>query len=117
MKSAKKRKEYEDDEYKDVEEIAQPTKKRKKKEKFLNFVRMDKHAKKIWNMDKNGSSASEIAAALCLDNNLPVDSITGKQVSNWMDYKKRSKSGKPRQVSIENNNLRAEYIDDCMYLN
>jgi hypothetical protein len=66
-------------------------------------------------MDAEGIQPKDIANSICIDNHLPNDFISGHQISLWMSYQKRSKQGKPRQVSLKNNNLRVENGDDCMY--
>jgi hypothetical protein len=110
--ATKKRKRVElDDEFtpNDVQKPKKPTKPNSGAYKHL-----DQHAKKIWEMDGNGVSPKDIATSICIDQQLPNGTITGHQVSLWMFYKKKSKQGKPRPVSIKNNNLEAEPSSDCV---
>jgi len=70
---------------------------------------MDENSNQIINLHNAGSKPKEIAAALCSSKSLKSGSITGKQISSWINYRKSSGQLKTRPVSLSNNNLRAEF--------
>jgi hypothetical protein len=81
------------------------------------YAFLGKYAKKIWKLDAEGIQPQDIATAIIAENRLAKNSITGHQVSLWMYYKKKSKQGKPRSVSLKNKNLIVDNADnDCMYI-
>jgi hypothetical protein len=57
----------------------------------------------------------KIAQALCLELGL-ANAISSKQISNYMQYHKKSGQMKTPSVSNKNNNLRPEFSDSCMYM-
>jgi hypothetical protein len=75
---------------------------------------LDENAKQIINLHKGGSKPKEIAASLCSAKSLKQGSITGKQISSWIDYRKKSGQLKTNSVSLDNKNLRVDFDDDCM---
>jgi hypothetical protein len=104
-----------DDEYIPPQEFKHETKKSKRSSgKKVSYAMLDKNAATIWRLDKQGVSGSNIADTLCIELGIPKHSLTGKQVNDWMHYRKKSGTGKPRQVSLKNNNLNANLGDDCM---
>jgi hypothetical protein len=114
-----KRKTHTDPDYMpEKEEVIHDSKRVKKgasSQKRVRYSFLDQHASKIWYHDNQNLSASDIASVLCLELGLPKNSLDGKQISNWMDYKKKSRTGKPRSVSAKNNNLKADSEDNtCM---
>ncbi len=77
-------------------------------ETFLN-----QNQSEIWQLQSMGLKPKAIAQTLCTNHGLKKESVTPKQVSNWIQYKKRSGQHKTRPVSI--NNIRPDLSDSCMY--
>jgi hypothetical protein len=85
--------------------------KHSKKTSFLT-----QHEGDIWELHKSGSRPTDIARSLCSKYGLPSKSIDAKQISTWLFNHKKSGKGKTRKVSLQNNNLRANTNDNCMYI-
>ncbi len=105
----------------DVEE-ERPKKKQKQskvkphtKEKAQTFLTT--HAAEVVRMHKANMKPTAIAKTLCLSQGLRDGAVTGKQVSNWLNYHKKSKQIKTNSVSLKNNNLRVEGEDQGCVLN
>jgi hypothetical protein len=64
------------------------------------------HSKEIWDLENLGVKPMQIASSLCAKHKLPKNALTGKQVSNWIAYQKKSGKHSTRKVSLENKNLR-----------
>jgi hypothetical protein len=79
----------------------------------MNFTFLDQNARKIWTLHHAGGGPASIAQTLCTDANLKPGSVNSKQISNWLDYRKKSGQGRTRSVSFGNDNLRAD-DGDCM---
>lgn len=88
------------------------TTKKKKGNNTNTFL--DENSKQIISLHHSGSKPKDIASALCLSKSLKPGSITGKQVSSWIGYRKLSGQIKTRPVSLENKNLKVDFSDDCM---
>jgi hypothetical protein len=113
-----KRKSTKDDDYVPTDEFSsqreRAPRKQQKKSGRLNYDILDKHASKIYYLDNQGASGTEIAQTICTELGLPQGSIKGKQINDWMSYRKKAGTGKPRPVSQARNNIRASSDDDCM---
>jgi hypothetical protein len=88
-----------------------------KKKKRISYKMMDNHAEKIFRLQLSGTPQSDIATSLCIDLGVPTGTITAKNISGWLEYRKKSKTGAPRKVSLINDNLSANPDDDCMHTN
>jgi hypothetical protein len=118
MKRSKTKRDYDYDDYTALDEAEKKsTAKRKVNKSNKNsYAFLTPFANKIWKMDADGIQPKDIASSICIDEHMPTGSISGHQVSLWMNYQKKSKQGKPRSVSLKNNNMKAENDDDCMYI-
>jgi len=75
---------------------------------------LNKEAELIWEMHKNRAPYPAIASTICTKHKLPATAITGKQVNNWVSYRKKSGQGKTNPVT--SGNLAANDGDNCMLL-
>jgi len=94
-------------------EMASPTKKAKVTPKTTQQAQtfLTSHSDDLVRMHKAGMKPTPIANTLCQNTGLREGAVTGKQVSNWLYYHKKSKKLKTRSVSGKNKNLRAEDED------
>lgn len=99
----------------EVEIIKKPKRKKTISRIQRKETLLDDHGKEIINMHQNGLTPTTIAQTLCSKKGLKSGGITGKQISSWIDYRKKSGQIKTRPVSLINNNLRANTEDNCMY--
>lgn len=76
---------------------------------------LTQHETEIMAAHNKGAGPADIAALICANNGLSKDAVTGKQISNWINYHKKAKKKKTRPVSLSNNNLRANSSDSCMF--
>ncbi len=79
-------------------------------ETFLN-----KNQKEIYELQSNGSKPREIAKIICINHGLNENAVTPKMVSNYLGYQKRAGNHGTRPISLQNNNLRPDRSDNCMY--
>lgn len=87
--------------------------KKKKSSRVPSFL--DGHRDAILALISAGSRPSDVAKILTTKLRMKEGSITGKQISNWIGYKKKSKQIKTVPVSLNNNNLKANTNDSqCM---
>ncbi len=74
---------------------------------------LDENIDLIQSMAKAGSKPAAIAKAI-LTNKKLKSGLTGKQVSDYIGYRKRSGQWDGYAVSNKNNNLKADFSHDCM---
>lgn len=86
------------------------TKRTRKSNNTNSFL--DENSSQIIQLHRAGSKPKEIASALCSSKSLKPGSVTGKQISSWISYRKNSGQLKTRPVSLENNNLGVDFADD-----
>lgn len=86
-----------------------------KKKFYVDDTFLNKHKDEIVQRHQAGDKPSQIAQYLRLHHlqGLREDSVTAKQVDNWLQYRKRSGQLKTRPVTITNSNLNANSTD-CM---
>jgi hypothetical protein len=107
-----------DMDYDPSQEMATVTKKAKVTPKTTQQAQtfLTSHEDDLIRMHKAGMKPTPIANTLCQNAGLREGAVTGKQVSNWLYYHKKSKKLKTRSVSGKNKNLRAEEEDQgCMH--
>ncbi len=76
---------------------------------------LSKHGDLIWKLHESNMGPQAIAEALLKsDKGLSAHSLTGKQVSNWINYQKKSGAHKTREVSLKNDNLKADDDHNCV---
>ena len=75
---------------------------------------LDDHADEIVRMHRNGTKPKDIAAALCAQEGIASNATTGKKVSGWINYRKKSGQLKTYSVSADHNNLKAEKGHNCI---
>jgi hypothetical protein len=73
---------------------------------------LDAHSERIFQLHQQGVKPKPIAAILCTESKLTQGAIKPKQISNWLDYRKK-KGGKTYTVSLKHHNLYAD-DSDCM---
>jgi len=79
-------------------------------ETFLN-----KNQKEVYQLQSNGSKPKEIAKIICINHGLNENAVTPKMVSNFLGYQKRAGNHGTRSISLQNNNLRPDRSDNCMF--
>jgi hypothetical protein len=110
-RNGKKSKKGHDDDYSPSEEDVYETPNSGQNE----FSLMNQNRSFILDMQKNKSKPKEIAAALCKRAKLADGAIKPKEVSNWLGYQKKAKKAKLLPVAEKNNNLFADFSDNCMF--
>jgi len=71
---------------------------------------LTQNKKMIWDLHSNGAKPGQIANALCSKHGLK-NAISAKQVSNWIQYHKKSGQHPTRPITPKNNNLRPDSSD------
>lgn len=82
-----------------------------------SFTWLDDRADRIWQLVNARTKPIQIANLLNKEAKLKKNQgCTNKQVSDWINYRKKRNAGqKTTTVSLGNNNLRADKSDSCMY--
>lgn len=76
---------------------------------------IDDRAKRIWELQGEGLKPGAISQTLNVEAKLKKGhGCTGKEISDWIRYNKKSKKHGTNPVSLENNNLRVDLSDACM---
>jgi hypothetical protein len=76
---------------------------------------LDDRSKRIWELHDAGYKPKMISETLNTEAKLKKgQGCTGKEISDWIRYWKKSRARATRPVSLQNNNLRAENTDSCM---
>jgi hypothetical protein len=101
-----------DEDYNPMNEIYEKSIKKPNKQQTDSFL--TRNQEKIWSLQKKGFKPADIAKSLCLDQGLSATSVSGKQVSNWINYHKKSGKQSTRSISLNNENLRPDRSDNCM---
>ena len=77
---------------------------------------LSKSAEKIWALHNTGMPVGQIAKALIAENKLAPNGVTGRQVTQWIQYHKNDGTRKTHEVSEKHNNMRADDAHNCMFL-
>jgi hypothetical protein len=73
------------------------------------------HEAEIRQLQKLKLGPTAIAKRICANNGLAEGAITGKQISNWLNYQKKARGRKTNPVSLKNANLAVNSSDSkCM---
>ncbi len=75
---------------------------------------LDDNHNLIIQMHQNGTKPKDIAKAVLSTKGL-TSGISGKQISDFLYYRKKSGQLKTFPVSGKNNNIRADMSDTCMF--
>ncbi len=74
---------------------------------------LSQYAKEVADLNQQGVRPGKIAELLCVQHSLPQFAITGKQVSDFIYYRKKNGLMKPHSVTATN--LAADLSDSCKY--
>src|ERR1051326_4333825 len=74
---------------------------------------LNQNAAMIKSMYLQGSKPAAIAEALRAKYSLRQNAIVGRQISSWLDYRKKTGQLNNYPVSLANQNLRADGRDSC----
>ena len=80
-----------------------------KKDTFL-----DENGSTIQELHKTGMGPQAIADTLVREKGLRPSAIDGKQISSWIEYRKKTGQIQTLPVSPANNNMLANFSDSCM---
>lgn len=108
-----------DEDYNPESEEQVVEKKKKTKPSTKEYTFLNQHAKEIVAMSHKGMQPAAIATALLTEEGLDLRSnaITGKQISGWIAYRKKTGQMKTNPVSEKNNSLKVDFAHDghsCM---
>lgn len=99
-----------DNDYEDKPNVVQ--KSYNKKEPAVENEWLSERSERIWDLNSKNNKPAQIASTLNSEAKLKQKSgVTGKQVSDWMRYRKKAGKHKTNPVSLDNNNLRVENTD------
>jgi hypothetical protein len=90
------------------------TKQNSSKKDKPTWTLLDQNRDKIASMKKNQMRTGNIAKVLGLQLGMGLNGVDSKQLSNWMNYQKKSNQLQTPSVSHKNNNIRTDFTDSCM---